>query len=1342
MRMQINKPQFLALLWVLLLFPTIAFSQHFRNLNVAEGLPNSVGKCFAQDGQGFIWIGTFNGLTRYDGFSFTSYYHVEGDSTTLADSHVESLYYDGRDGLWIGTKNGIDYMSLKNKKFAHCRYVDDQTKTERSMPSAYIWNIVKSGSRLWALNSHFQLLFKQDDDSKVWHQFQIKDEQILAVADYKGKYLLVLSKHHLRMIDSHTFATKAFCSFPAIDNSAMCNLYYSKNQNLVFAGLGYGNKGLAFSVKNGGKQTLQLIEKELPYHIKAVCDYADMTLFATDGQGLKVMKNGILLTNWTPIYNQISGDAVHALYVDKQKTLWLGTYREGICLYSHRFDYFKTLTKAAQQLNFGVVSAVSVDGTNIYIGTDGGGLNIYNRVTHQTRFLTPTNSSLPGANIIGLLNDGNKLWMGIYGKGISVMDKQTRSIKNLTMPSEGGVAANLYCMWKILDDHHGHLIFRGSRLYLYDKLTTKIVIPPSLRISNHKALYLDNQKLWIATDKGLTRVNILNYKQERYYALPDKADIVSLYAKNNQVFFSTQNGTFWKLNTKDGSCKKINSDTFADKEVKSILADKYGNLWLGTDKGLVQYNLSNGSTKMYGQEDYLFQNLFSPNAAFYDGENMYFGTTSGLVQFRPSQFNKRFKETSIYFNNCFVLNTHEHLPLWGSSPDGLTFSHDQNFFTISFSVPELVTPHKIKFRYMLKGLDKEWREVEDVRTVSYTNVSPGSYTFLIQATNGDGTWSKHISQLAIHIDQPWYFSWWACLLWLLIIVGIIYAIFRHYTEKQQMKHEIAQKEQEKQFEIARKEQEKEHELAQKELEKEMIKKNNEDKLNFFANITHELRTPMFLITAPLEELLSSPLRPVQVPYSYLRGMYRNAVRLNKLVNSILDLRKMEAGSLKLKVTKRDIVKVCKRLSLDYRALCQQKNIAYSFETSLDSLGADVDIEKLELILSNLIANSYKYTNEGGKVSLQLLQEGELMKFIVSDTGIGIAKEKQVRIFDRYYRVDENSKAVGDGLGLAFVKNLVELHQGTIAVESQEGKGSSFIVTLPLKQPEEVKVSMNKPFLEGDLQMDTNDEAEMELDAFEGSYQSPTATQAILIIDDEAETVQLLERYLGKDYKIFKAGDGEEGLRMATEVMPDLVICDVMMPKMDGFEFLGKFKDDKKLQHIPVIMFTAKILDEDKIAAFRYGADAYITKPVSLKFLKARIESFLQHTTSNLLNSNLTSVPSSGETHYTKEDQKFILRCKEIIDKNMRKENFGVDFMASELGMSHSALYKKVKAITGKSAVDMIVDYRIFKSVEMMRNGETNVTKIAELCGFNDIRSFRAAFKSRMGMAPKSFLQQL
>ena len=1352
------KPKNLLIFAFLLMLPAMIFAQYFRNLNVAEGLPNSVGKCFAQDGQGLIWVGTFNGLARYDGYRFTTYRHIEGDTTTLANSHVESLCYDGKDGLWIGTKGGIDYMPLVDRKITHCRYVNPKTQKVEAMPASYVWKIMLASNRLWAVNAYGQLLYKQTNRLVVWKTLSWKGESVKGIAAYDGKHLLVLTDTKLRLMDAQTLQVKASCAIALIDKSCLSNLYYSRNHHLLFVGLGYGHPSLTFSVnqkannnhrdaKGTASFAIHQVNMSLPSNVKAITDYADMTLFATDGQGLKAMKNGKLVS-WIPQYDNIAGSAIHSLFVDKSNILWLGTYREGICLYSPRFDYFKGITLAKRQLNYNVVSAVSGDDAHLYIGTDGGGLNVYDRISGQTQYLTTANSGLPGDNVVSLLNDGELLWMGIYGKGICVLNKKTKAISTIDLTGKNGQIPNLYTIWRVFDTHEGRLLFKGERLYAYHKQTGKVKEMPVVQREKVREIFVDSHALWVATTKTLAKYDLRTGKLIHCYSLPRQMEVSALYVKDNRAVFAENNGGLYELDANNGKVVSIAEGLLANQEVESILGEGLGSLWIGTDKGLWQYNLTTRTFKSYGEEDHLLQTQFSPNAVFSDGKQFYFGSTNGLVAFDPSRVTLAKDDGKVFFDDFFILGDHQHLSLFGTTPTKLKLYHDQNFFTISFSVAEFLAPHKLKFRYKLEGLDKDWREIGDVREVSYTNVSPGSYTFLIQTTNDDGTWSKYISKLPIYISQPWYFTWWARALWLLIIIGIIYAIFRHYAEKQRMLHEIAQKEQEKNFELARKEQEKQHELAQKELEKQMIQKNNEDKLNFFANITHELRTPMFLITAPLEELLSSVQRPVQVPYSYLRGMYRNAVRLNKLVNRILDLRKMEAGTLKLKVNKRDIVKVCKRLAVDYRALCLQKNIKFRFETDLETLGADVDIEKLELILSNLVANAYKYTNEGGQVTLRLLQEKEnkLMKLLMSDTGIGIAKDQLEKVFERYYRVNENSKTIGDGLGLAFVKNLVELHGGTISVESEEGKGSTFTVTMPLSQPEDLKAQMNMklPIVEGELLLDEAEDIESldkETDMMDGIYQSPTATQAILIIDDERESIQLLERYLGKDYKIFKAGDGEEGLKMAADVMPDLVICDVMMPKMDGFEFLGKFKDDKKLQHIPVIMFTAKILDEDKIAAFRYGADAYLTKPISLKFLKARIESFLNRNTSNLQNANLSTSPQP-DSHYSKEDQKFILRCKEIIDKHMREENFGVDYMAEQLGMSHSALYKKVKAITQKSVVDMIVEYRIFKAVEMMRSGETSISLISEQCGFNDIRSFRSAFKAKIGMSPKQYTQRL
>lgn len=1322
-------------LLILALFPVALLSagQQLRGIGVADGLPNSVVKCFAQDGQGFVWMGTFNGLARYDGFHFKVWRHADGDSTSLADSHVEALCHDGG-YLWIGMRGGIDRLTLADGSVAHSRLANG--KGAGAMPrESYVWKIMRSAGRLWAVNGRHELLCKPAGASLNWRVLPRSYGDVLSVAEYDGRHMLVCSRTRLMLVDSRSLAVKAWCKMPTTQDGSLASLSYSHNHGLAFVGFGYGQPTYAFSVS---PKTVRQVDMTLPRHVKAITDYRDMTLFATDGDGLKAMRNRQMLTDVHPQYaGGVSGTALHALFVDRSGNLWIGTYREGACLYSPALGNFSTLTTAGGQLTNNAVMAVWSDGRRIYAGTDGGGLDIYDLATHATRTVTTANSRLPGSNVVSLCGDGNRLWMGIYGKGVCEMDLLSGSIKTIKLPpGRNGRQPGLMALWQIVDDGMGHILLRGTETYVYDKATgqTSLVSLPG---KEHVSLMCcDGRRLWgVTTSHRLvafdTRGHIL-----QSIALPGKRPVNALFARNRRVYFSEQYGGLYMADTGSGIVRPMAQEILARHEVESIIGDGKGALWLGTDNGLLRYDEAKGTVRHFGREDIPGQAIqFLPNAATRHGAYLYFGSVGGLVFFNPSILKSGNSDGRVYFDNVLVQNDDRHIALYGTSPGTVRLAPDENFITISFATPELVDASKVRFRYKLDNFDNGWRIVEDTREVSYTNIPPGTYTFLIQATCGDGTWSKSVSELRLRVAHPWYDTWWARLLWLLIIIGVAYGVIHYYAHEQDMKRAIERKEQEKQ-----------HEVAQKELENKLIKKNNEDKLNFFANITHELRTPMFLITAPLEELLDSPQRPVPVPYSYLRRMYRNALRLNKLVNRILDMRKLEADTLRLRPQQVDVVGLCRRLSADYRALCSQKDISFCFSSSTEKLAASVDVEKLELIISNLITNAYKYTPNGGKVKLEVTapagnageQAGEF-DIIVSDTGIGISPEEQGKIFDRYYRAGGSGKTMGDGLGLAFVKALVELHGGTVTVSSAKGRGSVFKVTLPCRQAAAGGVPGNRPVVEGGLQIDDDAMAD-ELPEVVGPYQSPMATQSILIIDDEHETVELLERYLGRDYRIFKAGDGAEGLRKAADVMPDLIICDVMMPGMDGFEFLGNIKDDRKLQHIPVIMFTAKILDEDKIAAFRYGADAYITKPVSLKFLKARIESFLKPRPASLQDVSLTG--TMAKSRMSKEDRKFVLRCREVIDRNMRRSDFGVDFMASELGMSHSALYKKVKAITGKSVVDMIVEYRIFKAVELFRDGETNATAVSEQCGFNDVRSFRAAFKSRMGMTPKQYVQQM
>ena len=624
----------------------------------------------------------------------------------------------------------------------------------------------------------------------------------------------------------------------------------------------------------------------------------------------------------------------------------------------------------------------------------------------------------------------------------------------------------------------------------------------------------------------------------------------------------------------------------------------------------------------------------------------------------------------------------------------------------------------------------------DRREVSYTNVPPGTYEFLVRCTDLTGRWTS-ASVLRITVLPPWYLTWWAKTLWLLMVIGVVYASFRLYLRMLKMRHRM--------------------ELA--EVEKESQRKLDDAKMTFFASITHELRTPVFLIAAQLEEFIDRKQSVVSVPSAYLMAMHRSAMKINKLISQAIDFRKADKGKLVVKRQEIDVVDFVGNLAGDYDDLLDQKHIAFRTVLPKQPVLLKMDGEKIEMCLNNLISNAYKYTNKGGHVVLTVTDCPDRVVFSVKDDGIGIVPEARTEIFESFFRTSRGqAKSKGDGIGLSFVQTLVELHGGEMHLESEVNEGSDFSFYIPkavnvksahVAETDEAVVDPQTdkaPAVEAESAVDvavqpaavvTDDEPE----AVPGTAplkENPTATHSILLIDDERETVALLERNLVSDFRVLKAYDGEEGLRMAAASLPDIIVCDMMMPQLDGLGFLRALREDKKLKHIKVIIFTGQTSEEERIAAYDAGADAFLTKPVSLKLLRVRIDRLIAEGDA----ASLTADLASSKRTYTKEEQKFLLRCREIIDDNIGNPDFNVDFLAEKLAMSHSTLYKKLKQMTGMSLIEFVNDYKIYKAVQAFKEGQTNVVKVAEMCGFGDIKNFRQLFKRKMNMTPKQYVQSL
>lgn len=1304
------KKHFIELLFFILLdFFTVSLcAKDFKILDTSNGLPDNTVKCFTQDSRGFMWLGTFNGLCRFDGAEFVIYRHDKNTSNSIVDNHVEALLSVG-DYLWVGTTNGLSCYSQKEDLFYDCVYLSPSGEKKRI--DVAIRNIICCNGLVFVLTTMDEIWVQKEGYVFIPCVYG-KKMSWQAIANYKENLFLAYSTEGLFLIDAQK---QAIVNQKLLDKHILsgCMMYYSQNQKTVYVGAGIGYAGRAFKINS---ELAEIVEESFALKdIKAIVDYQDKVLFGLDGGGIVELKDGEIV-NYTSQNSNISSDAVHALFVDRRDCLWIGTYRGGVNFYSSYYDWFYTLTKNEEGLSHDIVTAIYPDGDKLYLGLDGGGLNIYDKKSGSLTVYSQQNSTISGNNILSICADSQYIWMAVYEKGLCRFSRTTHTFKNYDLFSIDKIY-NANQVWDIQQGNDGNIWIIGSVVYLFNPKTESFTLVDG--VYSASSILFDGDFVWISsTHTGLYKLDRKTRKICMHYH--EKSEKVSLPSNFIRYMFMDSNHSIW-LSTESAGLYRMDEQkgkiiSYAERielqnnKVVSIEEDGVGCLWLGTYNGLYKYDPKHDSFVHFGKMDNLWAGQFNYHACAQDNRFVYMGATKGLVWFEPQKIVYTHQTSPVYFTELELLNhSGSKVHLLGMEGKSVSLAYNQNFFTLFFSVPEMLTPDKVRFSCYMKGFEKGWQEIGTKRQVSYTNVPPGKYVFYVKSTDSSGKWSDKMSCLYIVITHPWWQTGWAWCLWILLLSGAIATAFWFY------KHELNIK----------------HLVQLKEIEKETARNINEAKLRFYTNITHELRTPIFLITAPLEELMTEKKRIVSVPRTYLMNMYRNAMKLSKLVTRMIDLRKLEQGKLKLDLHTQNVVSFCKDLVPDYESLCQQKNIIFHFLPAKTIIRLNFDAEKLEIILTNLVSNAFKYTPEGGKVVLVIDETSENVMFSVEDNGIGIEKEFQDMVFERFFQVDSSqSIAMGDGIGLSFVKYLVELHGGEVHLESEFGKGSKFMFSIPLKdENKEEKVE------EVEVLPDVEKEKSLLLNA---QPMSPTATHTLLLIDDEPEILELMERSLIEDFRILKANNGMDGLTVVRKELPDLIVCDVMMPKMDGMAFLEALKEDKELAHIPIIMLTAKIAEEDQIVAFDSGADAYLTKPVSLKFLRNRIDYLLARTESVVMANAL----AKSEKNYTKEEQRFLLKCKETIDEHLMNPNLGVVFMAEKLGMSHSSFYRKIKSVTGMSGMDFINEYKVFKAVQLFNGGETNVSSVCVKCGFNDIKSFRDAFKKKMNISPKQYVMQL
>lgn len=1293
---------------------------HIKVISVNDGLPDNSINDIVEDEYGFIWIATWNGLARFDGKYVTTYRHTKDKNSNNLSNMVRCIK-PGNGGLWVGSDTGLDFFRYQDGIFYHSYYIREN-ETDEVLLKSRVSHILRHGKDIFALTVNGDLMrldqscSAADGTHTVFRMLpKPRNRRYADMSEFTEGRIIVLSNDGITLFSSdgkrELFHNPIQCNY-----DPNLNLFFDRSSMTVTIGGGVGSETREYHIDRSGKLT---DGKTVPQYsnLMSMASDGDTLYYGTDGNGMFVKENNKMV-RFTPDNSSLPCDAIYKVYADSNHNLWIGSYRHGVFMLSHNLNAYSVMDKHSGKLCYDIVTAVIPDGDMLYLGLDGGGLEVLDTKTGRYRHYNKSNSQMPADNVVSIVKDGKTLWAAVYGTGLVECDLAANRFQ--TYKADKSIEPGNK-LWIIKDDGAGNLWVGGNSLSVFDKQSHEFKVIDGTQNSDVLSMTMDGKTVLVSTRwNGLLQVDRSRRAVTfRHSDSPSKGGITLPGRKAPFVFVDSRhyvwvdvdNEMLCKIDLARKRITKIYRHR-ADEtgiQILSMVEDNGGNLLIGTNHGLLKYIRNRDIILPLNDER--MPRMFTFNASAKDFNTAYFGTTSGLLRYPLNQSIETHDLYATVFTGLEVLNNGgKNIPLFSKGDTTVELDNDQNFFKVNFTVPEMTNPEQIKFECRLEGFEDGWRDVTDTRSAIYTYVPAGRYRMLVRHTMPDGSWSVPAA-MTIRIHPAWYATTLMIIVWISLSLAVLMAIalIWHKFIKNREKIRIA------------------------EVEKESANRLNEAKLDFYANITHELRTPCFLISAQIEEMYDSGRQ--SVPVNNLGGIYRNSAKLNKLISHIIDFRKTDTGYLTLNARRIDIQALMGELAGDYEQLCRQKSLTFNFSYTQPPIEAEVDPDKLELIVTNLISNAYKYTGKGGCVSLDLKENEDTVEISVADNGIGIVDKLQDTIFEPFVRTERGQKiSNGDGIGLAFVKELVELHHGDITVESKINEGSRFTVRLPKKQ--------NKSFR---MSPDHNNTASVthkpdifrpgNQDASEVRISDPTATRSILLIDDNQDVLSVLVKAFEDDYRVTEMSDAKEAVELVRKGGFDVVITDLMMPDYDGHQVLKALKNDKRTRDIKIVVFSALTSEKDMITAFDEGADAYLTKPIPVKVLVKQVERLFEQ------DNNETPMPSTSG-NYNREEQKFLLECRRIINECMTDDDFDIAMLSQRLSMSHSALYKKIKSMTGLSVIDFINEYRVYKATQLFKDGITNVQTVAEMCGFKDVKTFRETFKRKMQMPPKQYMLKI
>ncbi|GHT38052.1 hybrid sensor histidine kinase/response regulator [Bacteroidia bacterium] len=1279
----------------------------FDKITQEDGLSSNHVLCIFQEEAGWMWIGTSLGLNRYDGYQFTLYKSDVDELGTLRGELVRCIFEDPAHRIWVGTeRGGLNLFDRDTETFSHFHFQDTSIDSIFSVNSIACNSagqlVVGTNKGLAFLNAHNRL-----ERIPVEALEAAGNPEVSKIFFDKHNYLWIGTYAGLFVYDETAKTGKRIALPSSAHPYDEIHSFFFDSDNVLWLGT-YNSGVYTVNIRS------HLIKREETFPRFARAE--TVRAIREDRQGIMWFGTRGGLVSYdksTQIYHSLLRDedenlsrslhSVLSLCVDLQGNLWVGTrgginYRD---VDKQAFIHIKASKNDDRFLNNGEIYCFYINGSDLLIGTESGGVNIYNLSTHRFKYLT-TKTGLSSDCVKSFVRDGNDLLVATYQGGISVVDARTYHVKAILRHKKGTPhSLSDDVVWSLYKDRQGNIwVATNKGVDLYDGRTKAFTHYPAF-FQNQLCFWLKEDAdgdLWMGGDE-LVIYNpktkaLKKYSERTRDFIPTTQNRYWLATRGHGLaLFDKEHGAVSYLTESDGLCNN---------NIQSLNRDANGNIWISTFNRLSLFDENNQKFTNFDADDGLQSKQFNYGASIVYGNNLIYGGMNGINIFNPTEIRKNTFSAPVVFTGLRIFNIPVKIgekPLTQSinRMDKIELTHQQDVFSIEFAALSYAKSNRNEYAYMLEGFDKNWVYSGTVNSATYTNLNSGKYVFRVKIADVDSVGKPQEARLEIIIHPPFWSTVWFRLLVIAALILFAVYIVRFYWNRAKLNNELV-------FEKTK---------ARKLHEIESMK------LRFFTNISHEIRTPLTLILGPLNQVLEQGTIAPDTQ-SKLQLVKRNADQLLKLINQLLDFRKLEAGKQVVYYEKANLVLFIGTIVESFQSMAIEKGIKLTFHSNTAQLAALYDNDKLQKIVNNLLSNALKFTNPAGEVSVLFEEKQSFYTITVRDTGVGISQKSLTKIFERFSQGREEDTAGGSGIGLSITREFVKLMDGEIEVESEDSKGTSFTITLPLLQDVDVALDNAPTPVSDPLLLAAQNQ------------------KIILLAEDNPDVREYTAANFRSDFKVLEAANGKEAQELALQYIPDIIVSDLLMPVMNGNTLCKKIKMDERTSHIPFILLTAVTSKDSEKESLKAGADDYITKPFDVNILKIKVDNLLslRDTLREKYKQDFLLQPTS--VTLISPDEKFLKKAVKVIEQNIDNPDYDIQTFSSDVGVSRMQLYRKLDALTNMTVKEFIRDIRIKRAAQLLEQNKANVSEIIYQVGFCDLAYFRKCFREQYGTSPSEY----